>query len=673
MYIKFLALSASLGVLFLAPISPDLSRKDKLILGTIAGVSSGLSLALIGYSPNRKIKELQDKLEVAKNDLDFNLKAIKTLDFELDKIKSEKNELDNFYQSMIDKSQSDFNQELKELKVKLSEKTKELKTTLEVQKSDYERILNNQLSNLTDKKEQEKTAIVNSYESKIKGLTNRIVELEGQETYVKELIGENEQVKKLLEIDSRNLELSVSQAQLTLEKQVITYEQKIDNAINENENLKAIINSLENDIKSLNQTIILLQNEAKAPKNQDVRLILTLFSKKNIRLNYVESSDNFGILTHIFEILSEFTESNIKEVLTQLPGLSENFESSPNHSISKGKLRVIIDSRSSKDKIKNHSGWLEQIAQSQSNLIILGARGTGKSELANNYSALIHSLLGKFEFKFIQPKPDDFSVFYLGDKAIKPDYLGFQDVPGCLSAYQGLEDLNTTIHARLEDNTIRMNTGLKCREWDAQYWLIDEFQQLILQSESFNKKPKEVSLSIKNAVSLGRSLKIYVLAIGQIPNVAQFPGWNKSDFSQFVQIYLGDGIKVGIDYSIDKSEENELRNDFEVFRSSGIKYYGLIREMGIKGYLAPLPGEREYFTESSQTITESSHNPTLSQELESITVKVLESSHPILSQPITPSKSQVIECTHCGSFETVKNGKNRRKCKKCNKTFSVSN
>ncbi len=672
MYIKFLALSASLGVLFLSPISPDLSRKDKLILGTIAGVSSGLSLAWLGYTPNRKIKELQDKLEVAKNDLDFNLKSIKTLDFELDKIKSEKNELDNFYQSMIDKSQSDFNQQLKELKVKLSEKTKELKTTLEVQKSDYERILSNQLSNLTDKKEQEKTTIINSYESKIKGLTDRIIQLEGQENYAKELISENEQVKKLLEIDSRNLELSVSQAQLTLEKQVITYEQKIDNAINENENLKAIINSLENDIKSLNQTIILLQNEAKAPKNQDVRLILTLFSKKNIRLNYVESSDNFGILTHIFEILSEFTESNIKEVLTQLPGLSENFESSPNYSISKGKLRVIVDSRSSKDKIKNHSGWLERIAQSQSNLIILGARGTGKSELANNYSALIHRILGNFTFKFIQPKPDDTSVFLIGNKPIKPDYLGFMDISGIKNAYNGLEDLNGVIHERLESNTKQIANGLPCREWEAQYWIIDEFQQLILQAKSFDKKPEDISLSVRNAVSLGRSLKIYVLAIGQIANVSVLK-WQIGDLYQFCQIYLGDAIKNGINYAPNKHDIELLENDFNLFRTSDIKYYGLVREMGNKGYIAQLPNSREYFTESSQTITESSHNPALSQTLETITVKVLESSHPITSQPITPSKSQLIECTHCGSFESVKNGKNRRKCKKCNKTFSVSN
>ena len=668
MYLKFLALSASLGMLFLVPISPDLTRNQKLILGGLAGISSGLSLTWLGYTPNRKIKELQDKLEVAKIDIDLNLKAIKTLDYELDTIKSEKTELDNFYQNLIDKNQSDYDSNIKELKSKLRE-----------QKIELEIILNQNIESLNNNKEKEKNAIINSYELKIKGLSDRIIQLESQENYIKDLISENEQVKKLLEIDSRNLELSVSQAQLTLEKQVITYEQKIDNAINENENLKAIINSLENDIKSLNQTIILLQNEAKAPKNQDIRLILTLFSKKNIRLNYLESSDNFGILTHIFEILSEFTESNIKEVLAQLPGLSENFESSPNHSISKGKLRVIVDSRTSKDKIKNHDGWLGRIAQSQSNLIILGARGTGKSELANNYSALIHSILGNFTFKFIQPKPDDTSVFLIGNKAIKPDYLGFMDIAGIKSAYDGLEDLNGVIHTRLESNTKRIASGLPCQNWEAQYWIIDEFQQLILQAKSFDKKPEDVSLSVRNAVSLGRSLKVYVLAIGQIANVSVLK-WQIGDLYQFCQIYLGDAIKNGINYAPNKHDIEMLESEFNLFRNSDIKYYGLIREMGNKGYIAQLPNSKEYFInpsqiipESSQIIPELSQHPTLSQELESITVKGLESSHPIPSHPIPPSKSALFECPNCGSFESVKNGKNRRKCKKCNKTFTVLN
>lgn len=666
MYIKFLALSASLGVLFLTPISPDLSRKDKLILGTLGGVSSGLSLAWLGYTPNRKIKLLRDELGNAQKTLEANLEAIREQNFTLDNIRTEKTELDNFYQEMMNKLQSDFDKKLTELKSKLTE-----------QKTDYQNKLKGEIKELINKNELEKTGIINNYESKIKGLANRIIELEAQETYVKDLIADNEQVKKLLEIDSRNLELSVSQAQLTLEKQVITYEQKIDNAITENENLKAIINSLEGDINSLNQTIILLQNEAKAPKNQDVRLILNLFSKKNIRLNYVESSDNFGVLSHIFEILSEFTESNIKEVLAQLPGLSENFESSPNYSISKGKLKVIVDSRTAKDKIKNHSGWLERIAQSQSNLIILGARGTGKSELANNYSALIHGILGNFTFKFIQPKPDDTSVFLIGNKPIKPDYLGFMDIEGIKSAYDGLEDLNGVIHERLESNTKRIASGLKCQEWDAQYWIIDEFQQLILQAKSFDKKPEDISLSVRNAVSLGRSLKVYVLAIGQIANVSVLK-WQIGDLYQFCQIYLGDAIKNGINYAPNKHDIETLESEFNLFRNSDIKYYGLVREMGNKGYIAQLPDEREYFAESSQIIPESSqiipetsHNPTPSQELETLTVKVLSASHPVPSHNITPSKSQVIECSHCGSFESVKNGKNRRKCKKCNKTFSV--
>jgi hypothetical protein len=666
MYLKFLALTASLGMLFLTPISPDLTRNQKLFLGGLACISSGLSLAWLEYSPKRKIKDLQDKLDVVKNDLSLNQKAIKNLDFELDTIKAEKTELDNFYQNLIDKNQSDYDRNINELKSKLRE-----------QKIELEIILNQNIESLNNNKEKEKTAIINSYELKIKGLSDRIIQLESQENYIKDLISENEQVKKLLEIDSRNLELSVSQAQLTLEKQVITYEQKIDNAIIENENLKVIIDNLEQDIKSLNQTITLLQNEAKAPKNQDVRLILTLFSKKNIRLNYVESSDNFGILTHIFEILSEFTESNIKEVLAQLPGLSENFESSPNYSISKGKLKVIVDSRSSKDKIKNHDGWLERIAQSQSNLIILGARGTGKSELANNYSALIHQILGKFTFKFIQPKPDDSSVFLIGNKPIKPDYLGFMDIPGIKSAYDGLDDLNGVIHTRLESNTKQIASGLPCQEWEAQYWIIDEFQQLILQAKSFDKKPEDISLSVRNAVSLGRSLKVYVLAIGQIANVSVLK-WQIGDLYQFCQIYLGDAIKNGINYAPNKHDIETLELEFNLFRNSDIKYYGLVREMGNKGYIAQLPNSREYFInssqiipESSQIITESSHNPTLSKPLETINVKVLESSHPIPSHPITPSKTQIIECPNCGSFESVKNGKNRRKCKKCNKSFSV--
>jgi hypothetical protein len=251
------------------------------------------------------------------------------------------------------------------------------------------------------------------------------------------------------------------------------------------------------------------------------------------------------------------------------------------------------------------------------------------------------------------------------------------DIPGIKSAYDGLDDLNCVIHTRLEDNTKRIASGLPCKEWEPQYWIIDEFQQLILQAKSFDKKPEDISLSVRNAVSLGRSLKVYVLAIGQIANVSVLK-WQIGDLYQFCQIYLGDAIKNGINYAPNKHDIETLELEFNLFRNSDIKYYGLVREMGNKGYIAQLPNSREYFInpsqiipESSQIITESSHNPTLSKPLETINVKVLESSHPIPSHPITPSKTQIIECPNCGSFESVKNGKNRRKCKKCNKSFSV--
>ncbi|MFM6213421.1 hypothetical protein, partial [Planktothrix sp.] len=156
MYLKFLALSASLGVLFLSPVSPDLSRNQKLILGGLGGVLSCVSMVWIGHSPNLKIKALKDDLDRTQKILEDSQIAVKNLSFELDTTKNDKHNLDNFYQNLINNSQSDFERQLKEFEVKLSDKTKELKNKLETQKSDYEQILSSELKTLTNKKEKEK-------------------------------------------------------------------------------------------------------------------------------------------------------------------------------------------------------------------------------------------------------------------------------------------------------------------------------------------------------------------------------------------------------------------------------------------------------------------------------------------------------------------------------------
>ena len=668
MWIQSLSLIGSLAVFFITPISPDLSKVQKGFIGVFSGSTSIVSLISLTKSPLSKIKRLE-------RDLDLNQKGFRDAEAKLIIVQSNLENSENEYQQLLSK--------IDELEKAYSSLVNEEKGKFEQQlKIKLQKINDNHLAEIKNQSqvgEEKLKKITEHYEQKLNEYEEKLNEYLEKETYLKELISENEQAKKLLEIDRKTLDLEASQIQLNVERQVFSHQEALNNSIKENEDLRLIIEGNRHEIAQLNQMIILLQNEAEQPKNPDIRQIIKLFSGKKIRIKYISTSDICGIISHDFEPLSEFDESDIKAVCQQLPGFLKELKCPPSYAVSGGKISIKIDKREVKDKIKKiDENWLIDIAKSESNLLILGARGTGKSELANNYSALILENVPNIKYKFIQPKPDDFSVFYLGDKEIKPDYLGFQDIPGIKNAYEGLDELNNTIHARLEDNTKRLNAGLKCQNWSPQYWIIDEFQQLILQAKGFDRKPEEISLNVRNAVSLGRSLKVYVLAIGQIPNVSDLK-WKISDLYQFCQIYLGDAIKNGIGYSPSKSDEIELNNQFDLYRGSNIKYYGLVRKMGDKGFIAELPNVRKYFktesshsiTESSQDITESDTHHTPSQTLESLPDKECDKSHPITSHHVTPSKMGVSECPHCGSFESVKNGKNRRKCKKCCKTYSI--
>jgi hypothetical protein len=309
----------------------------------------------------------------------------------------------------------------------------------------------------------------------------------------------------------------------------------------------------------------------------------------------------------------------------------------------------------------------------------LGARGTGKSELAVNYCALLYQLRDDFSIKFIQPKPDEFSKIDLGDKVIKPDYLGFES-DKYATAYDGLMALDTIVMQRNKINTDNFENP---PNWEPQFWIIDEFQQLIFRGDSFGHKSKDISMIIKNAVSLGRSLKIYVLAIGQVANVSQFPGWNKADFHQFNQVYLGDSIKVGIPYlAIDRGEESTLNNDFKSISNSPIKYYGLCYQDS-KKFFAQLPTPRQYCCNNKQLSQAIPSYPESTYLPLTETPKALQgegysenSSIPVLQQSAQkPGTENAPICPRCNSDNIRKNGKSkgnqRFKCKKCDYNFTL--
>jgi hypothetical protein len=478
--------------------------------------------------------------------------------------------------------------------------------------------------------------------------------------------------RKSLELDRKNLENH-------LESQRIQFDFALSQSESAIGELQRQLEALNDENINLRQQITILSNELSKPENQTARVILELFSQNKIRVDYIESTNSNKVWRHVYKPLSSNFNECLKAISEQLPGLID-IDSPPNFTVSNGKVTFLIDSRKDIDRVKfAPDNWLEKLALADENCLILGARGTGKSELAVNYCALLFQLRSDFSIKFIQPKPDEFSKIDLGDRIIKPDYLGFEGSK-YPTAYDGLLELDKIVMQRNKINTDNFENP---PQWEPQFWIIDEFQQLIFRADSFGHKSKDISMIIKNAVSLGRSLKIYVLAIGQVTNVSQFPGWNKADFHQFNQVYLGDSIKVGIPYiSIDRGEEGGLNNDFKSISNSTIKYYGLCYQDSKKFY-AQLPIPRLYCSTNQQLSQAIPSYPQSTYLPETKPLKTLQgegcsenSSIPELQQSALKLETENAPiCHRCNSDNVRKNGKSkgnqRFKCKKCDYNFTL--
>lgn len=619
----------------------------------------------------------------------FLLEKEKTLEFRVlqREIKNKERELnDKQYeittvQDDLIKTRFDYSQELKDTRSKSEREIGILKSE------------NNALLSALKKKEQDneivKQSLIKSHREEISRLESTVSNWQNKE---KKLIAysatltekENDLERGLkdFELERKSLELDRKNLENHLEAQRLQFDHAISQSESAINDLQRQIEYLSDENNGLRQQITILSNELSKPENQTARVILELFSQNKIRVDYVESINSNGVWRHIYKPLSSNFNEYLKGISEQLPGLID-IDSPPNYTVKNGKVTFLIDSRKAIDKVQfAPNNWLEKLALADENCLILGARGTGKSELAVNYCALLYRLRDDFSIRFIQPKPDEFSKIDLGDKVITPDYLGFEGSK-YPTAYDGLIALNDEVMMRNRINTDRFENP---PQWEPQFWVIDEFQQLINRADNFGYKAKDISLIIKNAVSLGRSLKIYVLAIGQIANVSQFPGWNKADFHQFNQVYLGDGIKVGIGYlAIDKGEENGLNNDYKTISNSPIKYYSLCYQDS-KKFFAQLPQPREYCSNNqpqSATITatisnrnsNTTHNP---QQLETLQDKdcVDCCSVPVLQQSAKKPENEIHPlCPNCNSDNVRKNGKykgnQRYKCKDCQHNFSI--
>jgi predicted RNA-binding Zn-ribbon protein involved in translation (DUF1610 family)/uncharacterized protein YggL (DUF469 family) len=495
---------------------------------------------------------------------------------------------------------------------------------------------------------------------------------QSQEETIKNQLDQLEADRRQLDIDAEKfsltrekLDIERASLQNELDRQFLQQKYTLDKSSDKIAEMRQQIIDLTSLNQQLNHQLLILKAESSKPKNRLACLIFELFHAKQVRVEYVASQAVAGIESHVFKPLTTNFKDALDAIISELPGLSDDVKNVPAYKLSEGKITLIFDNRQAIERVKfGTDRWLSELSVSENNLLILGARGTGKSELMINFLHELYALYpADFSVNFCQPKPDDFSHLILSNgEMLKPKYVGFED---CLEAVLGL---NQQVLAKNKSKEIAFKQSGKIPDFAPEFWVIDEFQQLIFQAENFGYKAADVSLAIKNAVSLGRSLKVYVICLGQIPNVSQFPKWNKADFYQFSQIYLGDAIKVGCDYvSATASESSQLKSEFQTISEAAIKWFGLVRN-GSKNYWCKLP---------VPVSTGAKIQAPIAHPLDA--VKSSDSNRFSDYAPCTktqaPGLKADILCPSCGSINIKKkgsrDGRQRYQCSDCGKNFSA--
>lgn len=427
--------------------------------------------------------------------------------------------------------------------------------------------------------------------------------------------------KEQLQLSSEELRVRKGEAQLRYERNEFELNKKLDDVRAENLALNSICKKLQLENAELKEQINQLHLELYGEKIDDalVNQIQACFAEQELPTEFISKNDKGGILTISLKALSSnWRQTTLNAVAEVLPGLMP--VSKPEIEAKAGQIQIRFDNRSWLDKIKDASeDWLEKLyficAKDGKNLALLGARGKGKSELAKNYCGLIAKHEHDFEIKYIQPKPDEHSDFQVGNKIFTPDYVGFESVTGTVSgiripsSYEGIVYLRDEYNRRNLAKQQAYADGKEMPEFPKLFFFIDELQALIskekeyidadiIKAENLRNGQTFCGKVIRDAISLGRSLGIIVLVLGQLANPSVY-GWLRQDLVQFVTIIMSANIaEFAANYAPTKEEKNRIDKELEVWRKrasidSSKDYYCYVRPMDQSGYLAlmPVPGK----------------------------------------------------------------------------------
>lgn len=656
----------------------------------------------------RKTKELRARIQQTNELVEQKREENNKLYLAVKSLEKSLREKDSSYRSQLQQQKKDLSiyyiqavgeieKDLDYHKSLLQQKQEELRQKESQLKADFDSLFLSKINQLSS-----------NYEGKIKIFLEqeRKTKAQLQTQLDKALLELGEWQEKSPNFDRRQLELDRQQAEIEVERreldgqyrlyqqeaslttdqfqrQINSYEQQIEQAMSQIQQLtQALMDSeqVEVENRELKQIISNLESELAeyVPKlPSDAVDIMRLLASEDIKTEFIDNVNRGGVEIYRFKPLTKISQIKLDTVCENLPAMFDWIDSRPTATVRKGEIIINVDTRTVNDRIDQvQREWLPNLAQTESNLAIFGAKGGGKSELAINYISLILEQIPSAKIEWIQPKPDDFSRFEINGNYYKPNFVGFED------GYNGLNKIVELYQHRNAINTEAFKSDKPTPKWSPVFWIIDEFQSLIAEASKFDYDPKQICKDIQTAVSLGRSLQINILLIGQIANVSIYPGWTKASYYQFNTIYLGDMIGVGASYSLTSEERKRIEMQLSDYRNSGEKFYALVREANKSGSIMRLPKPKQYVKNEGE-ITYTNPAPSVHRENQVQKQESPEPLHKVSGTSYTSHapgtqklQNSASECPECGSFDLRKKGKTstgkqRLNCKRCGHNFTV--
>lgn len=433
--------------------------------------------------------------------------------------------------------------------------------------------------------------------------------------------------KEEVELAEKSLRLEEKRIKLDLKEERGSTKQALQDAQLELKALQAINQRLTleaSDLKAQNaQLFDELYGSKSEIKDELVVEIQSCLAQNEIPTEFLSKEVRGGVDFIYLKPTAYFEPSRLKVVADLLPGFIDIPK--PEIDARNGRIEIKLDRRSAIDKIKDISiNWLAQLYQDAAvdgkNFAILGARGGGKTELAKNICGLIVNNEADCEIVYVQPKIDDFAVFEVSGKQFEPQYIGFEAIVGSSgnripSAYEGIFYLKQLYNRRNSQNQQAFADGRPSPKFNRVFFLIDELQLLVSREKEFIDPDiiKEEGLRngqtfcgkiVRDAISIGRSLGIVVLALGQIPNVSVY-GWQKQDLYQFIVLFMAASIPEAIKSAAPtKQEEKRISEELDLWRKrseidSTKRFYCYVRPTDKSGYLALLPHPGKYLSPSN--------------------------------------------------------------------------